>query len=242
MEFIMNAQSSVRQSEQIAHVPNKESAAGQGAAAAGQGTAAAGQGAAAAGQGAAAAGRGGAAGAPLDLIAAALRRERRRTGLSLTEVARRAGIAKSTLSQLESGTGNPSLETLWAICVALDVPFSRLLDPPRPHVQVIRADEGPTVSAAQADYQATLLAACPPGARRDVYRIAAEPGHARASDPHMPGVMEHVVLSAGRALVGVAGEPVELGPGDYICYPGDIPHVFEALEPRTLAVLVSEHT
>ena len=189
-----------------------------------------------------AAGSAEATGAPLELIAASLRRERRRTGLSLTEVARRAGVAKSTLSQLESGTGNPSLETLWAICVALDAPFSRLLDPPRPHVQVIRADEGPTVSAAQADYQATLLAACPPGARRDVYRIAAEPGRARVSDPHMPGVMEHVVLSAGRALVGVAGEPVELGPGDYICYPGDIPHVFEALEPQTLAVLVSEHT
>src|SRR5271170_882214 len=181
------------------------------------------------------------AGAPLELIAASLRRERRRTGLSLTEVARRAGIAKSTLSQLESGTGNPSLETLWAICVALDAPFSRLLDPPRPRVQVIRAGEGPTVSAAQADYQATLLAACPPGARRDVYRISAEPGCARESQPHMPGVVEHVVLSVGRALVGVAGEPVELGPGDYVCYPADLPHVFEALEPGTRAVVVSEH-
>jgi transcriptional regulator with XRE-family HTH domain len=184
----------------------------------------------------------GAAAAPIDLIAAALRRERRRAGLSLTEVARRAGIAKSTLSQLESGVGNPSLETLWAICVALDAPFSRLLDPPRPRVYVIRADEGPTVSAEHANYSATLLTACPPGARRDVYRIAAEPGHARASEPHMPGVTEHVVISAGRALVGVAGEPVELGPGDYISYPADLPHVFEALEPRTLAVLVSEHT
>jgi len=181
-------------------------------------------------------------GAPLELIAASLRRERRRTGLSLTEVARRAGIAKSTLSQLESGTGNPSLETLWAICVALDAPFARLLDPPRPRVLVIRADEGPTVAAAHASYQATLLAACPPGARRDVYRIAAEPGPARVSEAHMSGVIEHVVLSAGRALVGVAGEPVELGPGDYICYPADVPHVFEALSPGTLAVLVSEHT
>ena len=179
--------------------------------------------------------------APLEVIAASLRRERRRTGMSLTEVARRAGIAKSTLSQLESGTGNPSLETLWAICVALDVPFSLLLDPPRPHTQVIRAGEGPTVAAAQASYQATLLAACPPGARRDVYRIAAEPGQARASQPHGFGVLEHVVIGAGRALVGVAGEAAELGPGDYICYPGDVPHVFEALEPRTQAVLVSEH-
>jgi len=180
-------------------------------------------------------------GAPLDVIAASLRRERHRAGLSLTEVARRAGIAKSTLSQLESGTGNPSLETLWALCVTLDAPFSRLLDPPRPETHVIRADEGPTVAAAQADYQATLLASCPPGARRDIYRIAAEPGHPRASEPHMPGVVEHTVIGAGRALVGVTGQATELGPGDYIRYPGDRPHVFEALEPRTQAVLMSEH-
>src|SRR3979409_627627 len=89
-------------------------------------------------------------GAPLDVIAAPLRRRRRPAGLSPTEVARRAGVAKSTLSQLESGTGNPSLETLWALCVALDAPFSRLLDPPRPETHVIRSDEGPTVAAAQA--------------------------------------------------------------------------------------------
>ncbi|MUN37876.1 helix-turn-helix domain-containing protein [Actinomadura sp. NEAU-AAG5] len=178
---------------------------------------------------------------PLAVIAASLRRERTRAGLTLTEVAQRAGIAKSTLSQLESGTGNPSLETLWALCVALDTPFSRLLDPPRPAVQVIRAGEGPAVSSDQADYQATLLGACPPGARRDIYRVAAEPGHQRTSDPHMPGVVEHVVLSAGRALVGLADDPVELRPGDFITYPADLPHVFRALEPGTWAVLVSEH-
>lgn len=179
--------------------------------------------------------------APLEVIAASLRHERRRAGLSLTEVANRAGVAKSTLSQLESGTGNPSLETLWAICVALDVPFSRLVDPPRPYTQVIRAGEGPTVAAAEADYRATLLVTSRPGARSDLYRIQAEPGHARAAEPHMTGVVEHVVVCAGRALVGVAGEAAELSPGDYIRYPGDVPHVFEALEPGTHAVLVSEH-
>jgi transcriptional regulator with XRE-family HTH domain len=181
-------------------------------------------------------------GAPLEVIAASLRRERHRSGLSLTEVARRAGIAKSTLSQLESGTGNPSIETLWALCVALDVPFSRLLDPPALQTQVIRADEGPTLAAAQADYHATLLASSTPGARCDIYRIAAEPGHPRASEPHNPGVVEHAVIGAGRALVGVAGQAAELGPGDYIRYPADQPHVFEALVPGTQAVMLSEHT
>ena len=49
------------------------------------------------------------------LVSLSLRRERARAALSLTELARRAGIAKSTLSQLENGTGNPSIETLWAL-------------------------------------------------------------------------------------------------------------------------------
>ncbi|WP_030622730.1 helix-turn-helix transcriptional regulator [Streptomyces sclerotialus] len=178
---------------------------------------------------------------PLEAIATSLRRERDRAGLTLSEVAQRARIAKSTLSHLESGAGNPSLETLWALCVALDIPFARLMDPPRPRVHVIRAGEGPAVSSAQADYHATLLGACPPGARRDIYRVAAEPGHQRTSEPHMPGVVEHVVLSAGRAFVGLADDPVELRPGDAVTYPADLPHVFRAVEPGTWAVLVSEH-
>src|SRR6059058_4316541 len=111
------------------------------------------------------------AGDPVATVAAALRRERARAGLSLTELARRAGIAKSTLSQLESGTGNPSVETLWALGVALDVPFSRLVDPPRPAVRVIRVGEGPVMYAERSSYAATLLASCPPHARRDIYRI-----------------------------------------------------------------------
>ncbi|MER5927220.1 hypothetical protein [Streptomyces mirabilis] len=74
-----------------------------------------------------------------------------------------------------------------------------------------------------------VLGTYTPGARRDLYFIAAEPGPQRSSDPHMPGVVEHVVLNTGRALVGLANESVELHAGDYIAYPGDVPHVFQAL-------------
>lgn len=91
---------------------------------------------------------------PISVIAKSLVRERARTGLSLAEVARRAGIAKSTLSQLESGNGNPSLETLWSLCVALDIPFAGLLEPQVNKTQVIRRGEGTKVVAEQANYQA----------------------------------------------------------------------------------------
>lgn len=177
---------------------------------------------------------------PRAAIAASIRRERGRVGISLTELARRAGVAKSTLSQLESGTGNPSLETMWALAVALGIPFSQLIEPPASTIQVVRAGEGPSVAASEADYVATLLTASPPGVRRDLYRITAEPGQARESAPHARGTIEHVYLAGGRALVGPAEGSVELATGDFITYPGDEPHTFEALGGPAHALLVSE--
>lgn len=175
------------------------------------------------------------------LISAAIRRERERAGLSLTELAKRAGIAKSTMSQLESGSGNPSVETLWALGAALGVPFSRLVDPPRSNVRVIRAGEGPVTYSEQTTYAATLLASCPPNARRDIYRIVAQPGEPRTSEPHMSGTSEHVILCTGSAQVGPVTDPIDLAPGDYASYPGDAPHIFKAVESNTTAVIVMEH-
>src|ERR1700741_1674695 len=93
----------------------------------------------------------------LPLVSMSLRRERARAALSLTELAKRAGIAKSTLSQLENGQANPSLETLWALGPALGIPLSRLIDPPRSDVQVIRAGEGAVLHAERDPYAAVML-------------------------------------------------------------------------------------
>ncbi|MGJ0387643.1 helix-turn-helix domain-containing protein [Microbacterium sp. CGR1] len=173
-------------------------------------------------------------------IARTLRREREAAGLSVSELARRAGISKATVSQLESGAGNPSVETLWALGVALGVPFAVLVDQQANAPTLIRADDLSGVPSSAAAYSATLLSASPPGARRDVYLIQAEPGDPRLSDPHHAGTTEHVILISGQAQIGPAGEPVLLNPGDYLSYAGDAPHVFEATAPGTSAVLISE--
>ncbi|AIN64501.1 TPA: XRE family transcriptional regulator [Providencia stuartii] len=175
---------------------------------------------------------------PIELIAKALVRERQKSGLSLSELSRQAGIAKSTLSQLEAGNGNPSIETLWAICVALDVPFSRLIEDRHEPVTVIRHGDGIQVSAEHANYLAFLLSAAPANSQRDIYTVVAEPGRDRISEPHMRGVSEHIILMSGRAMVGPLDNPTELFPGDYIHYPGDEPHIMRALEPNTMAVMI----
>jgi transcriptional regulator with XRE-family HTH domain len=175
-----------------------------------------------------------------DRIATALRRERDAAGLSVSELARRAGVSKATVSQLENGAGNPSVETLWALATAMGIPFATLVDEGPTTPRLVRADAATAVTAADAPYAAALLSASPPHVRRDIYLIRAEPGAPRDSRPHSGGTLEHVVILAGRARVGPADAAFDLGPGDYLSYPGDAPHVFEALEPGTRAVLVSE--
>ena len=170
-----------------------------------------------------------------------LRRERARAGLSLTELAQRAGIAKSTLSQLENGVGNPSLETLWALAQALGIPLSRLVDPPR------QGDPGDPRGGGGGHARrarrlrrgaAVVLPAGRAPRHLPGHRAA---GRAPSSPPHMPGTMEHLILGSGRVLAGPEGEALELGPGDYLRYPGDILHVFDALEPDTTGIIIMEH-
>lgn len=177
---------------------------------------------------------------PVVYVGQTVRRERTRAGLSLSELARRAGLSKSTLSQLEAGHGNPSVETLWALSIALGVPFSSLVDPPAPAVRLLRARDGTPLTAEQAYYSVTLLSASPHRGRRDLYRVNAQPGADRLSDQHGPGTAEHVIIITGRAVVGPVYEPTDLEPGDYLSYPGDVPHLFRALKPNTAAVIVLE--
>lgn len=174
-------------------------------------------------------------------IATSIRRERERRDLSVSELARRAKVAKATVSQLESGGGNPSVETLWALASALEITFADLVDEGAHSPTLIRAGEaGTAVASSASDYVAVLLSASPPHARRDIYLLSAEPGAPRRSDPHPRGTIEHLVMISGRGLVGPADAPFELSPGDYLSYAGDTPHVFEALSAGMSAVCVVE--
>src|ERR1700733_13647466 len=62
---------------------------------------------------------------------------------SLTQeaLARAAGLPRSTIANLESGEGNPSLAVLVKVSTALGAPVDELLSAPRARVRVWRAAE-----------------------------------------------------------------------------------------------------
>lgn len=76
------------------------------------------------------------------ISAETLRYARKRTGLSLTETARRAGISRSSLAAYERGTRTPSLERLFRTLEALSFGVRIELEPRiRERNGVARGDE-----------------------------------------------------------------------------------------------------
>lgn len=65
----------------------------------------------------------------LSYLGKQLRLERNRRGLSLREVARRADISPSMISQIENGLVMPSVSTLWSLTTILGMPIDELFNP-----------------------------------------------------------------------------------------------------------------
>ncbi|MFF3501048.1 helix-turn-helix domain-containing protein [Streptomyces sp. NPDC003247] len=163
---------------------------------------------------------------------------REQRGLSLAELARQAGVAKQTLSTLEQGMGNPTLDTLFAIAAALGVPMTRLVAEPEQVMIVQRGDQ--VVWQEHGGYQARPLDHIYGSGVIENYvvRIKARAGEAEPSEPHRVGTLEHLYVISGRVRVGPADSPIELEAGDFARFPADRPHVYEALEGEGLVHIV----
>lgn len=172
-------------------------------------------------------------------VARNLRQLREERGLSLSQLARRSGVAKATLSGLELGQGNPTIETLWALAGALGVPFGDLLADTAPsEVRLVTASEGLRVPGAAGD--ARLVERLSARGLVEVYEMRLKPGHPYEAAAHAPGVSEHLLVTHGSLRTGPADEPVELAEGDFCRFPGDQPHLYEAVEhDATATVLMS---
>ncbi len=172
-------------------------------------------------------------------VGANVRRLRTQAGLSVIELARRAEVGRATLTQLEAGGGNPTLETLYALANELGVALADLIASPQPHPgpRVVRRGDGPPTSGAAVHAQLLCHTRRPP-LTVEIYAItltSAQPEHSAA---HPPGTREHLHLHTGRAVVGPVDDPVELEAGDYADYPADLPHRYQRLaDPGVEATL-----
>ncbi|KQV19245.1 MULTISPECIES: XRE family transcriptional regulator [unclassified Kitasatospora] len=163
-----------------------------------------------------------------DQVGRRMRELRIERGLSLSELARRSGVGKGTLSELESGGRNPTLETLYALTTALDTPLSSVL---------IGTAAGAWISGSAVDAVLTERFE-DAAATNEVYRVRIRAGTVQQSAAHAPGTEEHMVVLAGTARLGDVSSPRLVSAGEHAHWAADVPHLYAAPAGDVEAVLI----
>ena len=173
-----------------------------------------------------------------ELVARNVRRFRLERGFSIGDLARRSGLSKQTLSKLEMGNGNPTVDTLAAVGNALDVSLRRLLTEWGTPVFVQRADDGEW-SEFDGRQERALDEIYGSGYVRTLLLRMSRGDDSGEIQPHDPGTLHHVYVVAGKVRLGPVTDLVEISAGDFVRFPGDIVHRLTCLGDRALLHMVT---
>jgi transcriptional regulator with XRE-family HTH domain len=167
-----------------------------------------------------------------------LRRLRIARHLSLSELARATGMSKATLSGIENGHANPTLETLAALAGALRISLADLLEEaPLGEVRVLRAAQG-RIEQRNGIPQRVLDAFALTGSV-EVGEIALCAGEIHERKARVDGSWAQVYVTRGKLIAGPVEGSTELSPGDYASFPADVPHLYEAGRHAVRALLLA---
>lgn len=160
-------------------------------------------------------------------------------GMSIGALARATGLAKTSISNLEAGTSNPSLETLWSLANALGVSLGVLLsDDAADQVEVIRSGQGALFSS-ESGLSGRFLLASGPSGRTEVTDTALSPQTSHQSAAHYPGTRELIYCISGDLTVGPLGTECWLTSGDTAIFAADQPHTYASADGAHILVLMS---
>jgi len=146
---------------------------------------------------------------------------RRTRGLTQDMLARDAGVPRSTIANLESGEGNPSLAVLVKVAQALAAPIDELLASPRAMVRRWGADEVELRTKGRGVTLRPLVPEPVPDSLMDVLDFA--PGAIMGGTPHLPGTREFFTCIAGKVRITVAGDAFDVAAGEVLAFPATCP-------------------
>lgn len=166
--------------------------------------------------------------APLaSVVAANVRSFRLRQGLSLDLLASLAGSDRGTLEALEAGGGQPTIEALWRIAKALDVPFSSLLSSGgRGGTTVIRRAGSTPLASGGGGFTSRALFPLEGERQVEFYELRLAPGAREEADAHAAGTTENLLVARGTVEVVTGDGEHRLSDGDAILFDADVPHAY----------------
>ncbi len=163
----------------------------------------------------------------IQTVALNLRRLRTRQGLSLERLARKSGVSRSMLGQIELGRSAPTISVLWKISQALNVPFSGLTTANgESGCVVLKASQSKSLASSDGSFISRALFPFTSDRKTEFYELRLAPGGLENAQAHAAGTVENLVVNRGQIQVVVNGQRHYLNSGDAIRFEADVPHEY----------------
>ena len=174
-----------------------------------------------------------------DALARNLRRLRAARGLTLDELARRAGISRSMLIQIEQQRVNPTLATLVRLGQALDVGLAELVELGRQRrVRVISRDDVVELWSSPGGGSGRLLVGSDQLDHIEFWDWRLEPGDVHRAEAHAAGTAEIIHVLDGELALEVDGESHAVSASDSVIFSADADHSYGNKGTRPLRVVM----
>ena len=168
------------------------------------------------------------------VVADNVKRLRSDLDLSLDKLANLSGVSKAMLSQIEQSRSAPSINVLWKIARALDVPFAALISKRTDaQLQVVRRNEMKILSSQKGGFVSRASFPLDIPRRVEFYELEMSQGCVEKAVAHPPGTAENIVVAEGQIEIEINGQKNLLEQGDSIFFVADQPHVYRNLAKGT---------
>lgn len=176
-------------------------------------------------------------------IGTTIRTTRELQQLSLSDLAKRAGVSKSVVSRIEAGLTSPTAVMLARLAEGMTVSLSSLLRGDMgPPVHIQQAAEQPIFKDPKTGLLRRTLSPVSPDALVEIVHNSLPPRKTTGPFPaHAAGTQEHVVVLAGRIEVTVGKREFKLAAGDAAQFAADYEHAIHNPGPRRAEWLLVIH-
>lgn len=172
-----------------------------------------------------------------------LRQLRQERNLNISQLAELCGVSGVMLSQIEKGTANPTINTIWKIANGLKLPYTILMEPPQETVSVITPDEAEMQYSL--DGNCRIFCYLPVSQRRkyEICSLEVEPEETYISPGHPPRSRELAIVSEGEIEISIGGQTYPLQKGEALAFSAGMPHEYHNTGTQRLKLfLLNDYT
>lgn len=135
-----------------------------------------------------------------------------------------SGLARSTITNIESGEANPSISNVIKISEALGVSIDQLISKPRSSILLLKEED--LIKEVRGKY--VEIYKLFPDKIKDIAidRVVIKSGEVFRGSPHLSGTKEYLTVIKGTLQITINNEQITVEENQVLAFPGDVNHAY----------------